>query len=134
VDSYNHFNKLAQALPGVLSQVVRKTAFDGQGHIQEQIRANDQIDTGFMFNSVYVVTSEETTYKGGAEALPPVDKPENNQEAYVAVAAKYAQFPNYGTRFQPAKPFFEPGMEKTRKGFDQAIAAIEKKLKEASGS
>ncbi len=131
-DSFNHFSNIAEALPQVLSQVVRKTAFDAQGHIQGFIRSNGQIDTGFMVNSVYTVTSEGSTYSGGEKALPEVGRPDNPQTAYVAVGAAYAVYQNYGSRFMPGKPFFEPGIEATRPGFERACAAIEEKLREAA--
>jgi len=158
MESFNNFGKIAEALPVVCGQIVRKTAFDCQANIQSFIRANGQIDTGFMVNSVYTVTSEGSTY--GAKVGPSASKrtgvrkasarrikvalaaqkqveeqllPEvggaDQTTAYVAVAANYAVYQNYGTRFQPGKPFFEPGIEQTRPGFDAACAALEEKLR-----
>ena len=127
-EGFNHWGQIANALPKVLSQVVRKTAFDGKANIQKRIQTNGQIDTGFMFGSVYVVTSEESTYRGGEKALPEIGKPEDDQTAYVAVAAEYAAPQNYGTRYLPPRPFFEPGMDDTRPGFEAALSAIESKL------
>ncbi len=131
-ESFNHFGNIAKALPQVLSQVVRKTAFDCQGHIQGFIRSNGQIDTGFMLNSVYVRTYDESTYSGGAKALPEVERPDNAQTAYCAVGAEYGLYQNYGTRYMPGRPFFEPGVEATRPGFEAACRAIEAKLKEVA--
>ncbi len=127
-ESFNHFSQIAEALPVVLGQIVRKTALDCQANIQGFIRANGQVDTGFMVNSVYTVTSEGSTYSGGADALPEVGGADQTT-AYVAVAANYAVYQNYGTRFQPGKPFFEPGIEQTRPGFEAACAALEEKLR-----
>jgi hypothetical protein len=130
--SFNHFAKIAAAIPPAAAQVVRKTAFDAQGHIQGQIRANDQVDTGFMIGSVYVQTSDESTYKGGAKALPEVARPGNETTAHVAVAAKYAVPQNYGTAYMPGRPFFEPGMERTRAGFEKALALIKIAMEKAA--
>jgi hypothetical protein len=153
--SFNHWDKIADALPKVLGQVVRKTAFDAQANIQGFIRANGQIDTGFMINSVYTVTSEGSTYGTGKstvrystktglatkatrknvykatqqELLPEIVEASDETTAWVAVAASYAIFNNYGTRYIPGKPFFEPGIEKTRPEFEAALSAIEPKLK-----
>jgi hypothetical protein len=113
--SFNHFGNIADALPLVLAQIVSKTAFDCQGNIQGFIRSNGQIDTGFMLNSVHVEDGE------------------NEQTKYVICGALYGLFQNYGTRYMPGRPFWEPGIEKTRPGFDAACAAIEAKLKEAAG-
>ena len=124
----NGFDDIANKLDTALSQIVRKTAFDGQANIQQHIQSNDQIDTGFMLNSVYVKTSDESTYKGGEKALPEVEAPPDNKTAYIGVAASYGVYQNYGTRFQPARPFFEPGLEETRAGFEAAIARVESML------
>ncbi len=129
MESFNHFGNIADALPHVLGQVVRKTAFDCAGNIQGFIRSNGQVDTGFMLNSVYTVTDEGSTYAGGADALPEVSGADLTT-AYVAVAASYAIFQNYGTRYMPGRPFFEPGVEKTRPEFEAALSKIEAKLAE----
>jgi len=130
----NLFSALADALPDVCSQVVRKTALDAQGNIQAHIQANDQVDTGFMLGSVYTQTSDGSTYKGGEKALPETEAPEDTKTtAHVAVAAEYGAYQNYGTRFIPARPFFEPGMEEARQGMDAAMALIEQKWNEVAG-
>lgn len=132
---FNHFPKIAAALRPAVSQVVRKTAFDGQANIQGFIRANGQIDIGFMLGSVYTVTSEGSTYgdagepPGDSYLLPEVEAPENDLTAYIAVGANYGIYQNYGTRYLPPRPFFEPGIEQTRAGFDAALSAIEAKLR-----
>src|SRR6266568_6880754 len=131
-ESFNHFGSIADALPKVLGQVVRKTAFDGLAHMQSFIRANGQIDTGYMINSGYVVTDTESTYSGGAKALPEIPRSDSPTTAYVAIAAFYAFWQNYGTRYIPGRPFAEPGIEATRASFEAACAAIEAKLAEAA--
>jgi HK97 gp10 family phage protein len=62
MEDFNNWSKIAEAFDTAQSQVVRKTAFDLQAHMQKQIRANHQIDTGFMTNSVYVRTFDESNY------------------------------------------------------------------------
>ena len=107
---YNRFPQISEELQSVLSQVVSKTAFDCQGNIQGFIRANGQVDTGFMLNSVHV--------EDGASDL----------NKFVVVGASYGIYQNYGTRYMPGRPFFEPGVEQTRPGFESAISAIESRL------
>lgn len=126
--SFNNWAMIAAQLPDVSSQMVRKTAQDAKGNIQGHIRNNGQIRTGFMFNSVYIVTSEGTDYQGGERALPQVDAPPDKFSAMVAVAAEYAQFPNYGTVHQTGKPFFEPGMDEARESLNAAMKLIADKL------
>jgi hypothetical protein len=110
VAGFNHFATIADAFPQVCAQIVSKTAIDCQGNIQGFIRANGQIDTGFMLGSVHVE-----------------DGP-NEQTKFVVCGAFYGIFQNYGTRYMPGKPFWEPGIEQTRPGFNAACAALESRL------
>ena len=132
VTTFNHFPQIANALDDVLSQVVRKTAFDLQGNMQAQIRANQQIDTGFMVNSVYVRTSEQSTYsntgdpvKKGQHKLDEVEAPPDSHTAYVGVGASYGWYQNYGTSRIPARPFLEPAIAITQPEFEAALAKVE---------
>lgn len=127
VKSFNNFDKVAKSIRPACKLVAKKTAHDLEGHIKANIVANDQIDTGFMLNSPYVVTKESSTYKGGEKALAEVARPTSETEAIVAVAAEYAVHQNY--LFQP---FFEPAIEQTRPGFDAAMRAIGRKMEEAA--
>jgi hypothetical protein len=134
--TYNHFPQIANALDDVLGQVVRKTAFDLQANMQAQIRANHQIDTGFMINSVYVRTSEQSTYsasgdpmKKGQTKLPEVEAPPDKHTAFVAVAAGYGYWQNYGTSRIPARPFLEPSIATTMPAFEEALARVDEKIK-----
>jgi HK97 gp10 family phage protein len=65
--------------------------------------------------------------------IPEIDKPANAQTAYVAVGANYAIYPEFGTIHQPPQPAFIPAVEEARQGFEDAMAALETKLKEATG-
>ncbi len=134
-EGMNHFAEIADLFPRVAGRIVRKTAFDMQVAIQARMRTNGQIDTGFLVNSVYVETSEESTYQGGdARALPEIAGPETPLSASVGIAASYAVYQNYGTRYQPARPFLEPAVEDVRPGFETACAALEQALREAGAS
>ena len=136
---FNNWSKIADAFDEAISQVVRKTAFDWQANAQAQIRANNQIDTGFMTNSGYVVTSEDSSYsnigqtvKKGQKAFEPVEPPTDKHTAYLAFAAMYAWWQNYGTTKIPARPFLEPSRETTRPSFEEALSRIEEKLRQVS--
>ena len=129
--NFNHFEDIANGLEPALSGVVRKTAFD----IQAGYQGNAARDTGFMANSAYVVTSEESTYgQGGGAApkdaylLPPVEAPSEKTVAYVGVGASYAIFPELGTRFMPAQPAFYPAVDAAQPGFQAACDAVMSKL------
>jgi len=136
-EGFNNWSQIGQALKDAQGQVVRKTAFDVQGHIQAEIGNQHLVDTGFMKNAVYVVTSEESTYGQGAE--PPKDAflleeipgPGDDTTAYVAAGANYTIYQNNGTTTIPAHGFFETGMDQGRAGMDQAMELINQKMKEA---
>lgn len=138
-ENFNNWSRIADAFDEAQSQVVRKTAFDWLANAQAQIRANGQIDTGFMVNSGYVRTYDESTYamsgspiKKGQEKLPEVERPANNKEAFIGFGAYYSWFQNYGTVHQPARPFLEPSHDLTQPSFDEALRRIDEKLKSIS--
>src|SRR6266571_5354640 len=153
---FNHFNQIADALPKVLHQVVVKTAMD----IQAKAASRAPVDTGFLRNSIYTVTSEGSNYrekvgqrrskaKGIRKAsakrvrearraqkqveeslLPPIGEMPDETTAYVAVGASYAVYVEFGTKHMPARPYFIPAVEATRLSFERALSAIERKLAE----
>lgn len=136
MDDFNNWSKLADAFDEAQSQVVHKTAFDWLANAQAQIRTNHQIDTGFMVNSGYVRTYDESTYtqasaplKKGQEKLPEVERPANNKEAFIGFGAAYTWWQNYGTSRIPARPFLEPSHDLTQPSFDEALRRIDEKLK-----
>lgn len=132
--SFNHFPELIEKLHSAEKQIVAETARAGEANVKGQIQANGQVRTGFMLSSVYSVTSEGSTY--GQASTPPKDAsllpeagPANETTAYFGVAASYAIYPNYGTRFQSARPFWEPGIEKTRADFQDKFSHLEDYLR-----
>ncbi|HEX2614008.1 MAG TPA: hypothetical protein VHL10_00825 [Nitrososphaera sp.] len=112
-DSYNHFPQIAAALRPACSQVVKKTALDAQANIQSFIRANGQIKTGNMINSVYTQPGE------------------NDLTMYFGVGAEYAVYQNYGTRYMAGRPFWEPAIARAQAGFEIAMDLIAQKMAEA---
>lgn len=129
-NSFNNWEKIADALIPACSEAVDATAKAGKSHVQEHIQANGQVRTGFMLGSVYASSPLGSDYSGGDKALPE-EKPSSETEAIIGVAAEYAIFPNYGTVHQAPKPFFEPGIDQTRADFDQSLEGVAKKLEEA---
>ncbi len=107
---FNHFDTIADALPLVLGNIVSETAVECQQHIKGFIQSNGQVKTGFMLDSVHVE-----------------DGP-NAQTKVVIAGAPYSVFQNYGTRFMPGRPFWEPGIEQTRPGFETRLANLESRL------
>lgn len=125
---YNNFGKIADAIRPACAKVVKKVAFDIQAHAQ----ANAPVDTGFLRNSIYTVTSEGSTYQGGAKALPEIPHPPDELTAYAAVGAEYGAYVEYGTRYMAGQPFWEPAVESVRPGFDAAMSAIKDAMEGAA--
>lgn len=129
--SFDHFPEITEALNTAIKELVVKAAHDVEARSKALIRANHQIDTGNMVNGVYTVTaSEGSTYPGGAtkDLADPAPAPEDEYTAYVGYAAGYSPYQNYGTRFQPARPFVEPAVDEVQASINDALAAIERKL------
>ena len=107
---FNHFNQIADALPLALGEIVTESADEGRQNIQGFIVSNGQVLTGFMHDSTHVENGP------------------NVQTKFIICGAPYGQFQNYGTRFMPGRPFWEPGIEQTRPGFESRLANLESRL------
>lgn len=129
---FNNWDRVAQSINPAAKRVIKKTAVDGMANVKARIVSNNQVDTGFMLSSVYFVTSDQSAYRGGDKALPQVAMPGNELEAWVAVAAKYAIIQEDGSIYQPGRPFFRPGMERTRQGFHAAMILIKQAMERAA--
>lgn len=125
---YNLLPELAVRLEETVSKIVRKTAFD----IQAKAAAAAPIQTGFLKNSIYVVTGAgESTYgrvqepSGSQELLPEVDRPAHKTEAIVAVGANYGIYVEYGSVHGPAQPYLTPAAEVMKVQFMHAMRLLE---------
>jgi HK97 gp10 family phage protein len=160
---FNHFPQIANRLPKITSQVVRKVAFQ----IQAEAASNAPVDTGFLKNSIYTVTSNKSTYGGAVQVahtpkaggkgfvsrgqlkgfvkrkarqrtqeammLPEVPGPGDDQTAYVAVGANYGIYLEYGTHKMPAQPYFFQAVEDGITDLDDALSKLESLLGGAGG-
>jgi len=108
----NAFLACAAMLPQACETLVKKTSFDLKGNVQAKIIENDQVDTGHMLNSVDVRDGE------------------NPYSKYVVVGAEYGIYQNYGTRYLPPRPFWEPSIDRTRSSFEAALRAIGRRIGE----
>lgn len=132
---YDLLPELAAKLEETVSKVVRKTAFD----IQAMAAAAAPVDTGFLKNSIYVVTGDgESTYgraqepSGSQQLLPEVDHPAKKTEAIVAVGAEYGLYVEYGSVHGPAQPYLTPAAETMKTQFEHAMRHLEAAM--AAGS
>lgn len=130
---FNLFPELPAAIQTAVKRAVRKAAFD----IQADAMRGAAVDTGFLKNSIYVVTEGSSNYeraairagkKSDAEMLPEVDPPPDKMTAYVAVGADYGVYVEFGTINMAAQPYLTPAAEWVRPQFIAALKEIEKLL------
>lgn len=134
MSGFNDFDEVANALPDILSQVVRRTAFD----IQSDAQSLAPRDTGFLANSLYVKTSKDSTYsqveqptKKDASLIEEVEAPPDDQTAYVAVGANYGLYVELGTIHQAPQPYLTPAVEAGKEALEKAASAIESMIQDA---
>jgi len=108
--SFNHFDLIAARLTPACAEIAAETAWHAVSNIQQHIIANGQVDTGDMLNSVAVADGDTPTTKD------------------IIIGMDYWVYQNYGTRYMPARPFVEPGIEDTRAQFEAAGATLEKRI------
>jgi HK97 gp10 family phage protein len=124
---YNRFPEIAAKWPVILHNVVVQTT----EIIQELAQNNAPVDTGFLRDSIYAVTSDGSTY--GQAGTPPGDSyllsegpgVSDPYTGYVGVGASYGGYVELGTRYMSAQPFFYPALEEGRSRFEAALSAME---------
>lgn len=102
---FNHFADIADALLNSAKQAEQQIAESAVEHVKEHIIANGQVRTGAMLDSVEATQSEDGSMQ-------------------VVVGVDYAAYQNYGTRYLPPRPFFEPGLDDTQQDVDKAMQTI----------
>lgn len=126
---HNHAGSMAEALHGLLAQVVRKHAFDIEG----QCKARSRVDTGAMRAGWYTATFDLSGYENAAAAavsaggkdikILPAAMPTNDLEAIVSNAVLHAIYNEMGTVRMSAQPMASPAVETVRPAFMAAVAA-----------
>jgi HK97 gp10 family phage protein len=146
--TYDRIDELRGALRREASAAVRKAAYD----IEAAAKQAAPVDTGFLRNSIYTVTSQGSRY-GGAQAraenrrsekyagtrrsrrlgkrvsvggrmLPEVDGPASDLDAIVAVGAGYGAYVELGTSRMAGRPFLGPAAEAVRPAFEAAMRRL----------
>ena len=127
---YDLLPEIAAKIDRAAGKVVRKAAFD----IQAMAQTMAPVDTGFLKNSIYVVTHDYSNYSAAerksskknadAELLPEVEPPLDSHEACIAVGADYGMYVEFGTIHQPPQPYLTPAVELEMPVFQMAVALL----------
>lgn len=127
-ESFNHWHNLAAALDGALAGALDKAAEAAAEHVKAAISSNGQVATGNMQAGIVAVTAKRNEYPGGAsvDVLPlSVSQPsEAEGVAYVVAAAGYSIYQDQGTRYQPARPFMQPGIRDGARDLQHALEGM----------
>lgn len=130
MEEFNHLPQISEQLARAASQIVRKAAFD----IQARAASTAPVDTGLLRSSIYVETSDSSSYGRGVtgdkgDMLPEVSPPQDDQTAIVAVGANYGLYVEMGTRHSPAQPYLVPAVMAIKESFERAMSKLESALK-----
>jgi HK97 gp10 family phage protein len=102
---YNHFPRIAAALPREVGEIVQRAAFE----VEAQAKIIVPVDTG--------------TLKGSIQT-----EPEGATAQIVYTPMDYSVFVEYGTVKMGAQPFMTPAAETVRPGFIAALRNLERGL------
>ena len=138
---YDILPEVAAKMEEILSEIVRKAAFDIVGHAMANLNMVTVRRTGFLINSLYCAVGageNEHPYSNvqapserGQELLPEVQKPGKPTEAIVAVGANYGAYIEFGTAHMGPRPYFTPAVEYVAPQFMHALEQLEAKLAES---
>lgn len=106
VIKYNHFPEIASKLPNVVSDIVRKAAFD----IEANAKAIVPVDTGKLKNSISCEFPTQTS-------------------AIIAPHTDYETFVEFGTYKMRAQPYMRPAAERVAPSYFTALQRLEDHLR-----
>lgn len=114
---FNFFKTIANELSGLIEEATEDIAEEAVANIKDHIEANGQISD-----------NEEPGHVHMIETVDHVANSDGSQTVFVG--APYAIYPNYGTRYQPANPFWEPGLQDTHDAMDEALQNVVDAIKD----
>lgn len=92
-----------------VSKLIKKTSLNIEKDAKQNLEDNGSVDTGRLKGSI--TTNIISTYS-----------------SEVGTNVSYAEYVEYGTRYQSAKPYFEPAVKKNEEKFDKELDKILDKL------
>lgn len=105
-ESINNLDRIASQLERAYSELIRKTAFS----IEARAKQLAPVDTGLLRNSL------QTKVDGPLKAT-------------VGTSVEYAQYQEFGTRFQKGKSFLTPAADSEKANFEKNVRDIERSLR-----
>lgn len=127
-EDFNHFPQIAEQLHKAVGEIVRAAAFKIQAGAQQRC----PVLTGFTRSSIYVETSDSSTYGSGVSGdgtlLPEEPTPEDDTTAIIGVGSAIGIYLELGTRHMPSRPYVVPAVEEQRSPFETALSRIEDAL------
>lgn len=132
---FNHFPEIAIAIYDGAKEVVNNTA----DQIQLDARKLVPVETGFLFDSIYVEKFSGSDYGSGGfgdlhhDLLPEVETPKNEHTAIVAVGASYAGYVELGTIHMAPQPFFYPAVDWGQGELEDELSRLEGDLEAEFG-
>lgn len=123
---FNHWQALFENIDRNTQALVKKTA----GNIKVDAQDRAPRETGFMADSIYVITEEGAESQTAAPTRPdqqlfPEIEATPHNEAIVAVGASYGIFPELGTSKMAAHPYLIPAAEDQVMPFVMALLNLE---------
>jgi HK97 gp10 family phage protein len=118
------FNLLPQLID-LIHNTVEDTVVQVCLQIQQNAKALAPVDTSFLQSSIYTSTKDGDTYGAGfgdppgdATTLEDIGPPPDSGTGYVAVAASYGIYQEFGTRKMGAQPYLIPALEMEKAAFE----------------
>jgi HK97 gp10 family phage protein len=119
------FTNLIPSVITTLANASDATVVEACLQIQAMAKQMAPVDTSFLQSSIYTETSKGSTYGEGMEAPPgdayaldDIGAPPDSHTGYVAVAANYGIYQEFGTRKMGAQPYLIPAAESVRSAFE----------------
>lgn len=127
--TFNHFEALANAITPISAEITKGIAET----VVSGFSARAARATGHMADeSIYCITSSESTYRADARDFPEVQAPLDETTALVVVGAKYGAVVELGGAHQAAQPALVPAaMAAIPEFVDRNSGMIEVKLRKA---
>lgn len=90
-----YLDHIKMRVEGATEEALHKLALEVEGHAKVNITINDQVDTGFMLNSVYVESQRGSTFAKTWDAdektkAPRLNLPRRYSATAIVVGAVYA--------------------------------------------